>query len=332
MTVMGKLRVGLFALATVLVLAGCTTRTGGSPTGAPTGSQGNDAPLTAAALGDEPVDPCSLTGPAAFEEYGTARTPGVPDLDECRIAVTTDEGGAFVRVGTQQTTATLPEAREHVADLGRGATVMQLGNGCDMALVLSDGNAITATATSQDSTGPVIPSDKVLCGLAEGAVRGVFGVLDGNRVKHWEPSRNSLANVSACEVLSADRVAEQLGITADQVTRYPAGHQCRWGRPGGDTATAKLDFPVGESVTDIGGSYSAPAETIAGRASWVADAGTDDISVCTAYTQHIPFALGVGTSEFAAVRVAIPVNAGKDTCAVARTLAAEAWQKLPSPD
>ena len=196
-----------------------------------------------------------------------------------------------------------------------------------MALVLADGLAITATA---EPAGDIVPSDAVLCGLTEGAVRGVFDVLVGDRAKQWTPEPDSFATVPACDVLSGDQVAQQLGITSEQVTRYPAGHQCRWGRAGGDTATAKLDFPVAESLDELGVPAGTPAETIAGRESWVVEAGSADIAVCTAYTKHIAFSLGVGTYEHAALRVAIPVNAGKDVCAVARTLAGAGWPNLPA--
>jgi len=319
---MGKARVGLLCVAAVLVMAGCTTVTEGAPRRAAT----NEEPLTGAALSDGEVDPCSLTGPAAFEEYGPARMPGVPNLDECRVVVSTKEGGAFVYVGTQMSTATLPDAQDEVADLGRGTTVVGLTD-CDMALVLADGVAVL-TSAEPSQPGEEI-SDEIRCGLAEGAARGVFGVLDGERVKYWEPESNSFATVSACDVLDDEKVAQQLGITADQRTRYPAEHQCRWGRAGGDTATAKLDFPVGENIDDVGVPVGLRPEQIGGRDTWVVDASAAQVAVCTAYTSHIPFTLGVGTTEFAALRIAIPVNAGKDVCAVARTLAADAWAALP---
>ncbi len=315
----------MFTSAAVLVLAGCTTATDGTPNPAPT----TEEPLTAAALGKD-VDPCSLTGPAAFEKYGPTRLPGVPNLDECRVVVSTRQGGAFVRVGTQMSTATLPSAQEEVATLPRGAKIIRLGD-CDMALVLADGIAILTSAEPSQPSENVVPAEDTLCGLSEGAARGAFGVLEGGRVKHWTPESNSFATVSACYVLNADRVAQHLGITTDQMTRYPAEHQCRWGRPGGDTATAKLDFPVGESPDDVGVPLAAQPEKIAGRDTWIADAAASEIAVCTAYTAHIPFGLGVGTTEFAALRVAIPINSGKDVCQVTRTLAADAWPQLPKP-
>lgn len=103
---MGKARVGLFVMATVLVLAGCVGRTGGDAERAP-------ATGTPVRLFDNvaqgQVDPCSLTGPAAYRPRGTARMPGRPDMDSCRVSVATDDGPAYVWVGEQ---ADLPSVLE----------------------------------------------------------------------------------------------------------------------------------------------------------------------------------------------------------------------------
>lgn len=49
------------------------------------------------------------------------------------------------------------------------------------------------------------------------------------------------------------------------------------------------------------------------------------------YTAHGEFGLGEGLREYAALRVVIPISAGRDACAIVRTLAASAWANLPAP-
>jgi hypothetical protein len=305
---MGFSRVCVCVVATALVMAGCVSRTA---------DRAEQRPLTIpapASRGDQ-VDPCSLTGPAAYEPHGTATMPGKPDLDRCRVSVATEEGRIFVWVGQQQTTDNLPEDRTEVADLGRGATVEQFGDDCDTALVFGETFAILATA---DPAGDQKPSADLLCALTSGAAEGVFNVLAGGRVEFWTPPANSLANLSACGVLPEPLVAEQLDVTTARTTSPPSNHWCNWGENDGNWATVR--FPVAEPADLV---RDVPAERIEGRESWVTEGG----GPCTAYTRHIEFEPGAGTFEFAAVTVSL--RDGGDSCAAARTLAAEAWANLP---
>lgn len=314
---MGKVRVGLFVPVAVLVLAGCVARVGGAPDHAPV----TDIPLTSDAFGYENtwdrVDPCSLTGPAAFEPYGTVRMPGRPDMVECQVSVATDDGRVVVRLGRLLTPDLMPADRTEVTDLGRDTHVVRLGDTCDAALVLADGMAVAVTAA------PVVdsaqPSQEVLCGLTLGAAEGIFNVLAGERVKHWTPAANSLASLTPCEVLPRTFVAQQLGIPAAEPTLATDGDWCRWGREDGVSAT--LSYPVAESLAHLGVPAGTPAELIADRESWVvaSDAG------CSVYVEHIEFEPFPDTFEHAALHVSVP----GDDCVVARTLAGNAWEHLP---
>jgi hypothetical protein len=264
---MGKVRVALCAAGVVLVLAGCSHRVGGSlvTSGAPT------EPLDSDVFDDlSTVDPCSLTGPGAFEEYGTAAVPGRPSLDECAVRVATGGGRVTVRLDEWQTEDALPADRDEVATPDDGTSIVRIGRNCDMALVSSDGLA-------------------VLCGLAQ----GVYDVAAGGRVEHWDDlPANSFGRVSACDLLDTDEVAATIGDTAKRTDTYPAEHQCRVDRSGGDAPTAKLDFPVAESAQDAGVPASATVEPIGGRPSWAVDAATGDLTVCTVFTEHIDFEPG----------------------------------------
>jgi hypothetical protein len=207
---LGKVRVGLLAAAATLVLAGCVARTAGGPERAP--AAGEPVRLDYDSLLNE-VDPCSLTGPAAYEPHGTARMPGRPDMDRCRVSVATGEGPVHVWVGQAQTT----DDRTEVTSLGRGATIERFGDDCDTALVFDETSAIIATA---EPAGDEQPSEDLLCALTSGAAEGVFNVLAGDRVKFWTPPSNSFATVSSCDavdatLLGAEPAVIQLGLLAE---------------------------------------------------------------------------------------------------------------------
>ncbi|MGH3759650.1 hypothetical protein [Actinophytocola sp.] len=320
----------LLALTAGLALTGCSTSVEGAPKddGRPTGR------LTAEELGDlRTINPCSLTGPFAFEEYGEAQLPAEPTMDACLITVTIDDEDAIIELGQLQHVDALPSGRQDVRQLTRGATVAevptQIRGACSMALLLADDTAMSATATAK--LVDTVPQE-TLCTLAQAGAEGIFHAVGNNLVRHWEPAHNSLARVSACGLLPADKVATQLGITSDRVSLYPAEHQCRWGRPGGDTATLKLDFPVGHSPNVAGVSDRTRGEPVAGRPTWVVANSTSELLVCTVATEHIPFGLGRDLREYAVLRVSVPASSGKDACAIGRDLAATAWTQLPAGD
>jgi hypothetical protein len=306
---MGKARVALIVTVTALVLAGCVARSGGVPKRGDEQPIGLDYPSV-----DDELSPCSLTGPAAFEPYGTAVMPGLPDLDNCRVRVTTDQGPVFVWVGEQTFTQQLPDEPTEIADLGHGAKIVRVGDTCDAALTFDTDHAILATTTPAGLESP--PPRDVLCALTRGATEGVFNVLAGGRAKFWSPVPNSLANVDACETLSWPLVAAQLGLDHEEPTAPATGHWCRWG----EDNQAMLAFTVAASPADLGA--TGPAETIAGRESWVVAIGAG----CKVLTRNIEFEPHPDSDEFAALTVTMP----GDPCAAARTLAADAWPNLPA--
>ena len=244
---MGKVRVGLCVAGVVLVLAGCSTRVGGRPVG-------SDAPAEALNIDmfDDlsTVDPCSLTGPAAFEEYGIATMPGKPTFDECAVKVATDEGRVTVRLGEWQTEDALPEGRSVVATLDDGTSIVHVGRDCDMALVLGDGGVVL---TSVETSGTVVPSDDVLCGLTQGAARGVHDVAAGGRVEHWDDlPRNSFGRVAACEVLDDEEVAAAIGDTSAAFVRLPGRAPVPVGQRRWRDADREARLPGGRDPTGRG--------------------------------------------------------------------------------
>lgn len=304
---MRKPWVGLLVVVAALVLAGCVARTGPRP-----------APISLPLTGE--VDPCSLTGPAAYEPYGRARVPGRPDLDSCTVSVSTDEGAVRVSVGEQTPLRSLSQHLVKVADLGRGARIVQVDDGlldsCDMALAVG-AEAIKVSAVS---TGDEVPSYKTLCRLTRGAAKGVFEVLANGREKVWTPAPNSFVPLDACEILPKKLVADLVGVVAAEASGPPSGHWCVWA--GDSENQAMLRFQVAEDAQQMGVPASVPAETIGGRESFA----VPDRDSCSIVTRHIRFEIGVGTYEFAA----LDVQMAGDACVVARALAAVAWANLPS--
>ncbi len=322
----------LAAMVAVVFVAGCTSDVSGTPSSSKDDTAQAREPLTSANAFDNisGIDPCSLTDAAAFEDFGDAELPGAPTMDECTVTLATEEGDATVRLGPLQPVDLLAGDRRDVADLSRNTTIVQAATRssglCTMALVFADDVALVAAAQAVELD---TVSNIALCEMAEAASRRAFDLIDDGKVSYWEPAESSLAGLSACELLDAEQVAGQLGITSDIVYSYPALHQCRWGRTGGDTATTKVDFPVGATRSDVGVAESAAGEVIAGRETWVSNTGTSEIMVCDAITEQGEFGLGEGLREYVAVRVVVPVTAGKDPCAIVRTLAASAWANLP---
>lgn len=321
----------LALLAGALTVAGCSTVPG---TAVP--DERMSEPMTSAAFGDlRTIDPCTLTDTALFAEHGEARHLARTWMDSCQLVVHLGEGDNItLDIGLMQQVELLPSGHQEVRELPRDTAILeiptQLSDACVMALLLADDIAVRADAQ------PVELDESLrdaACELARTAVEGIFDIAHAGKVGHWEPPMNSLARQSACGLLPPEEVARLLGITADVVTLYPAEHQCRWGRTGGDTATAKLDFPVGKDreAAGISEGYDVEEE-IGGRHSWIAEIGAGAIEVCNVATEHIEYALGEQNErEYVVLRISVPTTLGKDACTVARELAALAWPRLPTP-
>ncbi len=318
---MRKVRVGLCAAVAALVLAGCTAGVDGRPV------PGDDEPLTSAALGElTTVDPCSLTGPGAFDGFGSARMPGMPTFDDCRVTVAVDGGHAHVWVGLLRDSATLRDGLTTVDRPGRGTAISSLDGTCAAALVLADGVALTASAEPAYGSAP---DEYTLCGLTEGALRGAYRVLDGGRVDHWVPPVSSLAVLDACDVVMIRHVQAALDLDTVDESPFPAGHRCRWGDPDGDPPGVDVEFRVAESPAGAGVPAGTGAELVGGRGTWLVEQSDGDWVTCTAVTPHVEFAPGSGTHEYALLRVVTAPRRGRDVCAAARTLAERVWPELP---
>jgi uncharacterized protein DUF3558 len=314
-------RLGAVLLAGLL-LAGCDSGVPGSAAS----DERQRGPLTARdALGDlRTVDPCGYLGGDAFADHG-AVTSRVADLDECTYQVAVESGEEVtVRVGMLDVFTQLPQGTREDRALPRDTAVYGLPrneNGCNRALRLADDVTISVLASATNAADAAQPW---MCELADDGVTGVFRAVRDGRITHWEPARDSLATISACETLADEEVATLLGIGTGRVVPSPSGHQCRWGHEGGDTPTAFLRFTTGERADKV--DPSAQAEPIADRMTWLEP--ITGAGVCFATTEHVDSTLADGM-EFAELAVTVPPAAGKDPCAIVKQLATSAWPKLP---
>jgi hypothetical protein len=306
-------------LVASLTLAGCSLPVGGAAGADQAALQRVRAeqgtPLASwQALGEvTTLDYCSLLDVAGIT--GAAGTPVLSSFDDCSVPVAVDGVRVDVRAGfLGPAGAGNPPLRDKRLPRGLVAEreVGTVGGGCGYHLRFPDSVSLRFEANSFTTAGGTLPVSS-LCPLAERAVDGAVAAVTERRVRHQSFPARSLGAVDACTLLGEGRVVAELGLPAPMKS-YPGAHHCRWGEAGKASASLSfyIDKPLGSS-----------AETLGGRASQVQPAGPD---YCSVQAPHIAAAGGI---EIASLFVSTR-DAGKDPCAVARTLAAEAWAKLPA--
>ncbi|WP_216215494.1 hypothetical protein [Amycolatopsis aidingensis] len=315
----------VLAVGVLGVLGGCAGDVTGSAVPEP-----EEQPLTVASFGDlRTLDPCGLARPAAFAAHGQARPLPRRSFDECLVAVTIGQDNVEVEYGLLRQLAALPDQGREIGTLSRGVRVLETASderSCERHLVLADDIAISVFAQRQEPDAEV--SAEQICAVAKAGVDAIFETVQAGSAPHWDPPHNSLARLSACSALPTDEVLGLLGrASAEEVTLFPAEHQCIWGLPGGETPNAQLDFVVS---AEQGATDDAAVERIAGRSTTVDPTGTDTLRVCTIRTEHIEFSQAIeGEREYAVVRTLFPAETGTDPCEVGRKLAELAWPALP---
>ncbi|OZM73859.1 hypothetical protein CFN78_06030 [Amycolatopsis antarctica] len=317
-----------FAVLLPLLLAGC----GGAVAGTAVPDASVAAPLTRAVFGDlRSIDPCGMTAPDTFAGIGPARTLARTSMDDCTFAVTVQGQNVEIRIGLLLPESELAEDVTDVRSLPGNVRLVQkpeTDEACERYLVLSDGLAVSAVADPQNSS---VSLDRAqVCGVAEAGLTGVHRAATAGTITHWDPAPNSFVRLSPCSLVPGAELARRTGIAEKDTTLLPAEHQCRWGPAGSEQANVQLDFFVGKVVNDTTGTIPAP-EDVAGRPTIVLLSQSDSVKVCNAYTDNIPYQLGIEDEiERAAVRVLLPGSDERDPCAIARDTAALAWPRLPA--
>lgn len=315
------------AVLLVLMLAGCSTRVGGSPT---TGHETPAKGTAEAALGElTTVDPCSLTDLEVFDEFGTA-TFGVPEsFDYCSIDTTIGGADVILSLGTLDTLTQPPDTTtKRVKDLDDGMYVIQpeaADNHCGQDLVFAD--QITLRVSAYILFDP--PTD--LCPMVSVVMDKIIEVVEQGGVRHRVPENGSLIPLDACSMISDDTITTQAGFAEARRRDYPAHHQCWWQTPdGAERFTMYLMFAAGSSPGTLGD--AGRSTSIAGRETFVNPfPETNNCSVTTAHIifDEIPeYDLAMEQAE---VQVITPPGRVDDGCQAAIAVANEVWPQLPKP-
>jgi hypothetical protein len=318
------------AVVAVAVLSACTAPVGGTPVPGTTLPPEPDE-LTAEHVFDDltTVDPCALTEPSVFDEFGDTDFATPESLDYCAISVAPPGGGSVVvAVGAfGQLTAQPGLVGKRVRDVERGLWVGQQDDtpsSCSQLLVFADGVTLQVQ-------GSVYDGDADTCPLVEaGMARVVDVVLDGD-VAHRSPSRNSLVLVDPCSLVDDEVVGAVPGLAgARRPSEYPGRHTCFW--EAGVEVTVRLQFGAGPEPSVY--SDGATEDPVAGRPSATNPyPEVGEASYCSVETAHIPFTEVAGDDEVfevAGVYVRMPAGQVAAGCAAARAVAEAVWPALPA--
>lgn len=313
-----------FAVMWVFSASGCVSVVPGMA-GANQGAvDAANSPLIATrALGDlSSFDACDLVTVRDLDNAGNAVGVPTDSLDGCAYAV--GRRGQTTRYLNFGSLIDLkggdePDLRHH--NLSRGVriqiTVEEVGE-CGQLLVFADDLAIRFNAYSKNT-----PS-AALCELVDTAVKAAADrVLREDPVAHRKWATNSLGAIDPCSVLRYDVLASLPMHWSSSLQVGPNKHSCdiHQAQP---RQRVTLWFLAG--FADGPPDKDQTIETIAARSTAIERIENG----CMALTRHIPFTAGTGTGvEEALVVVEIAADQ-PDPCAIARSMAAVLWPKLPA--
>lgn len=270
------------------------------------------------------VNPCSLTDPSVFENFGSTDF-GTPEstLDYCTIIVKPATGTqATVNVGLFGTLAAAPELESQRVrrDVERGLWVGQHSADpakCTQLLVFPD--SVTMEVRAYEAAG-----DVDTCPIAEAAMNHAIEVVLNRDVSHRSPAGNSLVLIDPCSLVDAEDLAAVPGLSGvREPADYPGKHSCYW--DAGDAAGMVVAFGAGPKLRNA-------TESVAGRPTVAAPVEVEARSYCNVETAHIPFTEVNGVDDYfelATVFVRLPPGQATAACTAARTIAEAVWPKLP---
>ena len=325
-------------VAAIGILAGCTT------------SVGEASKTTALLLGDlATIEPCSLTDPEVFAEFGDAEF-GPPDaLNYCTVLITPNAAdqvtilvGALGRPSAHYRGTPLPRKLEDVADSIYTTKLDDRGYSCWQTLVFEEEDLTLDVSGRNDinADSPASSCDMVAAGMAK-----VVEVVLAGDVEHRTPEPNSLVSVDPCDLVTDETVTALPGFAAVQRTDSPGGHRCRWSLPPGPERPLSVSVYFGVGTIPTSRDYPGlpvTSSTIAGRPSIILPIGD---SSCTVETGHIPFDEVEGATDMVeTVEVYAETPPGQRdtageldqhelddaTCEGAVAVATALWPRLPS--
>lgn len=302
-----------------LLLASCTVHVGGSP------AKYEVEPLTAQkALGDlNTVDYCSLI-------EGWKPEPGA---DEARVATWSGFAGCHVQVrgvegGSpfEMTIGYLTDASggsgdaDEVVNLPGKLRVDKYESGtpglCDHELVFADLVSLGVAASTADESDL---SQEALCGHVDSVMNHLVQRVRLGRVDRLEFADGSLAEISACDLVTEEEVVGVLGDDVN-VEEPVTSHMCTFGTASGvDGPWVYVGFEAREGLSEA--DYTG---AVAGRAAVVVP--QEELSTCLVATPHAEWrnSASPGIEE-----TIIEVGGSGDRCGPARELANLIFPRLP---
>ncbi|WP_436494790.1 DUF3558 family protein [Actinokineospora sp. HUAS TT18] len=271
-------------------------------------------------LGDlATVDVCGLLDVAVLPASVRHQSEMVVSFDHCVLFA--EHEGREIQVHAELSGPGAPEARpdrvDWLPDPLRAHLNWQTDEGCNSTLVTKGAQAELTFSVRTETD----PKRSALCDIATAMLKGAAAKMADGRVGHITDPPDSFRTVDPCGLLTSEQVDQAMPMTYDQAVESKATkHHCGWGK--GDLAL----------TTDITGWPLDPAryqpETIAGRDSFLSTVKSGELVECTIVTPHVDAA--AGRRETARLTVRTP-QSRPDPCVPARTLAAIAWAKLPTP-
>jgi hypothetical protein len=277
------------------------------------------------ALGDLTTwNPCSVVDLDELPKAWTTTVDSPAAFEECSIAVTTDDGVvAEIQVGY------LYESDHDLNDDGAESRAGGLivvpnydsANACARDIVFADSIALEVRTWSenQDKT-------DALCAISDEVVDHVVDAVMAGRAESLRFPDNSLGEIDACELVTAEVVAVVPGLSpAVRPEPQVSTHSCWWAN---ETADAMLNIefeighlPVGDSGSTVDGRFTAVTQYADG----------EDSSLCLADGEHVPFKYDSkqGLMERVAIYVYQKPGQVEAACTAASAVAAALWPKLP---
>jgi hypothetical protein len=319
-------------IALVGVLTGCSSTVGGLPLPATT----LDEPptLTAEVLGDLPtVEPCTLTDPEVFSEFGEAEFAQPESLDYCAVSVRPEASSEVVvtvgEFGRLSEDSGLEGRR--LRDVDEGVYLAQPDSEprfCTQVLVLAEDD-LTLKVVGSVLSGTVDPT----CDLVAAGMDKVIEVLEEGGVGHRFPDPDSLVTIDPCDLVSDRTVTGQRGFASATRRDTPSGHRCSWSTSTGpDRSTVTVVFGAG-TMPEVFPRAESNTDPIAGRPTVtnLTTAG-DTAAFCLVETGHIAFTEfedQLGIVELVSVFARVPTARRALACPAAVAVATELWPKLP---
>jgi hypothetical protein len=322
----------LVSALAVAVLTGCSARLGGLPLPATTLDE--PSAITAEVLGDlSTIEPCTLTGPEVFSEFGSAEFAAPESLDYCTVSVKPDTSSeVVVTVGQLGRLSDRPELEtQRLEDVDDGLYTARSSDDpsfCSQVLVFAEDD-LTLDVSGSVFTGTVTTA----CDMVAAGMGKVIEVIQDGNVGHRFPEPASLVTLDPCDLVSDATVTAQPGFAAATRRDNPGGHLCSWATStGADRVSLSVVFGAG-SMPEVAAASESNTDPIAGRPSVTNMFPTSgSLTFCLVETGHISFTEfeeHLGMVEVASVYARVPAAQQRIACPAAVAVATEVWPKLP---